>query len=433
MRTLRTELRWATVALTVILCTTSGQLRAEERDSSLRRQLMQLNDVTGKSPLAGGVLALMSDKASARKMVDEAARMAKEKPQPFTYNATLILATLATDLKSYDTAETFYRLHMDQAKQLRSLRGLISAYGGLITVLYANKKYAEAEKACSEIIDHELLHATLQELARDNDKEAKAELKSIERFLSAVIEEMILTIARQGDTERAVGVVDRVLKNQSSSWLALDLKARIYQVADKNEQAVKIYEDELERLKDDKDLDEAKKETLIDDIRYKLSGLYVDINQVDKAAEQLKSLLKKSPKNPTYNNDLGYIWADHDMNLAESEKLVRKAIEEERKLRRKANITGDEDKDNAAYLDSLGWVLFKQKKYQEAKKYLQQAVEQEEGNHIEILDHLGEVLLALGQKSEAVGVWKKGVAAAGDSKREQKRKAEVEKKIKANE
>jgi tetratricopeptide (TPR) repeat protein len=420
------------VALTVVLCMTPAQLCAEERDSSLRKQLLQLNDVTGKSPLAGEVLALVSDKASARRMVDEAARMAKEKPQPFTYNATLILATLAADLKSYDTAENFYRLHLEQAKQLRSLRGLLSAYVGLIPVLYANKKYAEAEKACSEIIDHELLHATLQDLARDNDKEAKAELKSIERFLSAVIEEMILTIARQGDTDRAIGVVDRILKNPNGSWLALDLKARIYHVADKSDQAVKMYEDELERIKNDKELDKAKKEKLIDDIRYALSGLYVELNQVDKAAEQLKTLLEKSPDNPKYNNDLGYIWADHDMNLAESEKLVRKAIEEERKLRRKANITGDEDKDNAAYLDSLGWVLFKQKKYQEAAKYLRQAVEQEEGNHIEILDHLGEVLLALGEKAEAVSVWKKGVAAAGDSKREQKRKVEVEKKIKAN-
>ena len=46
--------------------------------------------------------------------------------------------------------------------------------------------------------------------------------------------------------------------------------------------------------------------------------------------EELQTLLKKKPNNPTYNNDLGYIWADHDMNLEESEKLIRKAIEEER-------------------------------------------------------------------------------------------------------
>ncbi len=123
------------------------------------------------------------------------------------------------------------------------------------------------------------------------------------------------------------------------------------------------------------------------------------------------------------------------MNLAESEKLIRKAMEQDRELRHKANpkIKPDKDKDSAAYLDSLGWVLYKQKKYQEAKKYLQQAVEQEEGKHIEILDHLGDVHLVLGDKADALSTWKKAVAATGDTKREQKRKTEVLKKIKANE
>ena len=49
-----------------------------------------------------------------------------------------------------------------------------------------------------------------------------------------------------------------------------------------------------------------------------------------------------------------------------------------------------------------------------------------------LLDHLGDVLMALGEKTEAVAVWKKSIEAPGDSKREEKRKEEVLKKIKAN-
>ncbi|HEY7313477.1 MAG TPA: tetratricopeptide repeat protein, partial [Gemmataceae bacterium] len=248
---------------------------------------------------------------------------------------------------------------------------------------------------------------------------------------TVVVQEQILSIASQGDSDRAIKVIDRLFKDPSSNWLSLDLKARVYRIVGKNEQAVKTYEDELERLQNDKKLDKQDKEILIDETRYLLSGLYIEVNQIDKAAEQLKTLLEKDPDNPTYNNDLGYIWADHDMNLAESEKLIRKALEEDRKQRRKINPK--DDKENGAYLDSLGWVLFKQKKYEEAKKYLQQAVELEEGKHIEIYDHLGDVLMAMDRKAEAVTAWKKGVESAGDSKRERKRKEEVNKKIKANE
>src|SRR5258708_19475087 len=96
------------------------------------------------------------------------------------------------------------------------------------------------------------------------------------------------------------------------------------------------------------------------------------MDQVEKAAEQLRSLLSEDPDNPTYNNDLGYIWADHDMNLEESEKLIRKAIEEERKLQKKVqpDIKPEDIKDNSSYLDSLGWVLYKQRKFKEATEYL---------------------------------------------------------------
>jgi tetratricopeptide (TPR) repeat protein len=423
MRT--SKLRGAMVALLLPACLAMAtRLQAEERDSSVRRDVLKFNAVTGMNPLKGEVLALLDDKSIAKKLVGEAARMAKEKPQPFTYNATLILATAARKLKDYPAAETFYRLYLNQAKQLRSVEGQTTAYGGLIEVYYNNKKYVEAEKACKEVLE-----LTMTSTSDEED------VNSINRFKSAAMEEMILAIARQGDIDRAIDLIDRILKNAPNSWLALDLKASVYRIGDKYQQAAKVYEETLTRLKDDKDIKKEAKEILLDDIRYKLSGLYVDLNQIDKAAEQLKTLLAKEPDNSTYNNDLGYIWADHDMNLAESEKLIRKAMEEERKLRRKVNpqIKPENDKDSAAYLDSLGWVLYKQKKYEEAKKYLQQAVEQEEGDHVEILDHLGDVLMALGQKSEAVAVWKKGVKATGDTKREQKRKVEVLKKIKANE
>jgi tetratricopeptide (TPR) repeat protein len=214
------------------------------------------------------------------------------------------------------------------------------------------------------------------------------------------------------------------------------LVSRVMREVGRTEEAAKVWEEAIDRLQKDKDekIKEKAREKLIGDIRYALSNVYVDLKQVDKAADHLKALLEKHPDNPTYNNDLGYIWADHDKNLEESERLIRKALDEDRKLRHKANpdLKPEEDQDNPAYLDSLGWVLFKLKKYQEAKKYLLEAVKQEDGQHAEILDHLGDIHMALGEKAAAVAVWKKAVEVAGDSKREQARKAEVEKKLKAN-
>ena len=65
--------------------------------------------------------------------------------------------------------------------------------------------------------------------------------------------------------------------------------------------------------------------------RYVLTGLYVDIKDIGKAAKHLQTLIKRNHDNPTYKNDLGFIWADHDQKLDEAEKLIREALDLDKK------------------------------------------------------------------------------------------------------
>jgi uncharacterized protein HemY len=119
------------------------------------------------------------------------------------------------------------------------------------------------------------------------------------------------------------------------------------------------------------------------------------------------------------------------MKFDEAEKLIRKAIDKDREQRKKIeDLTKEEDVDSAAYLDSLGWVLYKKKDYKEAKKYLQDATKLPEGKHIEIYDHLADTHMALGEKSEAIKIWKDAMALERElSKRDQERKKSIEKKL----
>ncbi len=389
---------------------------ANPEDEALRKRALALNDITGTDPVKGEITALRKDPDGTKRLLAVAGRMAKEKDQPFNVNATFILASTARMLKDFDAAETFYRLNLSQAIKMGSDQKISQAFEWLIQVLAARGKYTDCEKLCKEVLDNEGL----------DDERVKA----------FVLRRLILVLAKLGQFEKAHDLVDKLIKASPDNWDNLEVKGDVLRDEGKPGEAAKYYEDALEKVKSNETLaKEFKKEqeALVADFRYKLSGVYVDANEVDKAADHLKGLLEKDPDNPTYNNDLGYIWADHDKNLAESEKLVRKALDEDRKQRHKNNpdLTPDEDKDNPAFLDSLGWVLFKQKKYEEAKPYLQQAVEQEAGKHAEIYDHLGDVLMALGDKAGAVAAWKKGVEVAGITPREKERKAEVEKKLKA--
>ena len=96
------------------------------------------------------------------------------------------------------------------------------------------------------------------------------------------------------------------------------------------------------------------------------------------------------------------------------------------------DLTPEEDKDNPAYLDSLGWVLFKKKNFKEAKKFLLEATGSKEGQHIEILDHLADVYMVLLRKGEAVKALGEGPQdRRGDPlEGDEERRNTVEKKLK---
>ncbi len=110
-------------------------------------------------------------------------------------------------------------------------------------------------------------------------------------------------------------------------------------------------------------------------IRSVLSGIHSAAHQYDKAEEQLLLILKDDPDDATANNDLGYLWADQNKKLDEAEKRIRRALELDKRQRNiLTRVSLDSDRDNAAYVDSLGWVLFRKGDWPNAVRELEKAV-----------------------------------------------------------
>jgi tetratricopeptide (TPR) repeat protein len=240
---------------------------------------------------------------------------------------------------------------------------------------------------------------------------------------------MIQAIAKQGKYKQALKMADKLIKDRDH-WLERAVKGWVQREAGQYADATKTYEDVLGRVNKDKNLDPEDRELYQDQYHYILSNIYLEENQLNKATEHLQALLVRHPDDPGYNNDLGYIWADHDVKLPEAEKLILKALEMDRKRRQGApGFKPEDDHDNGAYLDSLGWVYYKQKKFKEARDALLKAVEDKTSQHIEIYDHLGDVYMALGERDAAMKAWRKGVEVAGEGRRDRQRKAVVEKKL----
>ena len=66
--------------------------------------------------------------------------------------------------------------------------------------------------------------------------------------------------------------------------------------------------------------------------------------------------------------------------------------------------------ENDAYLDSMGWVLFKLNRPKEALDYILKAIQFSKQEDAEVYDHLGDIYSALGETEKAREAWRKSAA-----------------------
>ena len=125
-----------------------------------------------------------------------------------------------------------------------------------------------------------------------------------------------------------------------------------------------------------------------------LGAVYDKQKQYDKAEEEFKKALGVNPKNAQVLNYYGYMLADRGVRLDEAHDLIQRAV--------------DQEPFNGAYLDSLGWVYFKQNKLEEAESMLRKAVEHEPRDPT-IRLHLGDVLAKQGHMDLAAVEWEKSL------------------------
>jgi len=192
-----------------------------------------------------------------------------------------------------------------------------------------------------------------------------------------------------GAPSAAEELFDRLIEDEPQrAPEILAARARVYAQANDLPKAFATLEQGIEQYPDNMDL------------RYATASVYEDEGQVSAALRELKLVLKARPDDPAALNALGFTLADHGKSLAHARKMIERAYAAAPK--------------NAAILDSLGWVLFKQGRAAEALPYLSAAYADDRGG--DIAAHLGEVLWSLGKPSEAERIWTEASLVDGDNR-----------------
>jgi len=147
--------------------------------------------------------------------------------------------------------------------------------------------------------------------------------------------------------------------------------------------------------------DKALKEFTDTDLLYARAMLAARMDKLDIMERDIREILSREPDNADALNALGYTLADRTKRYTEAHALIKRAYELK--------------PDDHYIVDSLGWVLYRMGRNEEALKLLRRAMEIK--SDPEIAAHLGEVLWVTGGTTEARDVWNSALKLQPEDKR----------------
>lgn len=136
-------------------------------------------------------------------------------------------------------------------------------------------------------------------------------------------------------------------------------------------------------------------------IQSTLADVQSDLDRWDESIMSYERALRLDPDNHNAMNNYAYNLSVKGEDLDRALDLAERAISFQ--------------PENAAYLDTIGWVYFKRGDYEEAREFIQRSVDTGEAGP-EVYEHLGDVFEALDNIEDAVRWWNK--ALENDSNRE---------------
>ena len=120
------------------------------------------------------------------------------------------------------------------------------------------------------------------------------------------------------------------------------------------------------------------------------AGLY------DKAADLFRKSIAVDPANAAdAYNYLAYMWAEHNAHLDEAEQMIKLALQA--------------DPNNGAYIDTLGWLEFRQGKFDQALADLLRAAQKLTRDDPVVLEHIGDTFAKLDKSAQALDAWQKAL------------------------
>lgn len=296
-----------------------------------------------------------------------------------SFNIHMAYARLLTEVKRFEDARGQFEILAEKAPEnVDVLYALGLLYLQTNKLEDAEKQFIKLTELKKRVFDSNYY---LGRIAEEKDELEKASglyqgVHGGENYFDARIR-LSLILAKQGEIEKALGNIRSIQKAKGSNRLILIQAEGEILIGEKRyQEALAVFNKAIE-------------EQSHPDLLYSRAMLAEKMDKLVILEADLKAILAKDEDNATALNALGYTLADRTDRYEEAYKYIKRAYE---------LSPGD-----FYILDSMGWVLYRMGRLDEAVDYLQQAFELRKDP--EIAAHLGEVFWVMGNKKAAKEVW----------------------------
>ena len=346
-----------------------------ERSQDLLERVLELKPNNNAAAMT--YLALLQKKGESNKALAWIESALKDKEDDF--NMRMAYARLLTESKRFDDARRqFEMLSVQAPNNVDVLYALGLLYLQTNQLDEAEKHFLRLTGLKKRVFDSNYYLARIAEEREQLDKASDLYqgVHGGENYLDAKIR-LSLILAKQGNVDKALSNIRSIQKAKGSSRLILiQAEGEILINAKRYQEAMDFFNGAIE-------------EKSHADILYSRAMLAEKMGRMDLLETDLKTILEEDANNATALNALGYTLADRTDRYEEAYGYIQRAYEL--------------SPSDFYILDSMGWVLYRLGRLDEAVEYLQKALELR--NDPEIAAHLGEVLWVRGDRQAAKDIW----------------------------
>jgi len=301
------------------------------------------------------------------------------KRTPDEFGLRLLYARMLADAQRYEQARLQFSMLLEQAPDNTDViyaLGLLNLQAGKIDEAEQNFR---ALNKYNDRADEAAFYLGQIEESRQRPAAALVHYKAVKEGTSVFPARLrvISLLATQGQIDDALAAVAATAVEGEEQKVQLTLlHAEVLAQAQRRDEAMALFDRALNGKYD---------MTLL----YNRAMLAEQMGRLDLLESDLRTIVEREPENAQALNALGYTLADRTDRHAEALELIKRALAASPK--------------DFFILDSMGWVLYRLGRLEEAVGYLEQA--RELRNDPEVAAHLGEVLWVLGRKDDARQIW----------------------------